>query len=159
MVQIIACRLVGAKTLSEPKLDNCLFEPEQISVNSLAKLIHFHSSKSISKCRLRNGSNFVTASMCFNHLHKACLCIQQHWFIWWLIWALWWNKESADVHDIQQAVKYSIIPFELSASVYEHNNLTQYSRNCNVPLHWHWHLARCWFWYSYIIRSCGYMVI
>ena len=41
-----------------------LIEPwEQTSVKSKSKFIHFHSRKSIWKCRLENGVRFVTASM------------------------------------------------------------------------------------------------
>ena len=64
LVQIMACRLVGAKTLSEPMLEYSSFEPwQQTSVKSLAKFVHFHSRKCIWKCRLGSGK-FVSASIC-----------------------------------------------------------------------------------------------
>ena len=57
----LVCRLVGVKLLSEPKLEYCSFEPcEQTE----AKFINFILRKCIWKCRLRNGDNFVLASMC-----------------------------------------------------------------------------------------------
>ena len=53
-VQPMACRLFGAKPLSEPMLSYCQFPPwEQ----------HFHSRKCISKRRLQYCGHFVSASM------------------------------------------------------------------------------------------------
>ena len=46
----MACRLVGAKPLSEPMLEYCLFYPqEQTSMKYLPKFIYFHSRKCIWK--------------------------------------------------------------------------------------------------------------
>ena len=60
LVQIMACRLFGAKSFSEPMLEYCRLDPlEQISVKYLLKYIHFHSNKYIWKCRLQNGGHFV----------------------------------------------------------------------------------------------------
>ena len=59
LVQIMACRLVGTKPLSESVLPQ-----KEILVKSLVKLMHFHAWKCIWKCRLRNGDSFVSASMC-----------------------------------------------------------------------------------------------
>ena len=69
LVQIMACRLYGAKPLSEPKLEYCQLNPwEPTSVKSYSKLKHFHSRKDISKCRLRNRRPFVSASMCLKNV-------------------------------------------------------------------------------------------
>ena len=44
----MACRLTGAKPLSEPKLEYCQLDPsEQYSVKYQSKFIHFHSRKCI----------------------------------------------------------------------------------------------------------------
>ena len=51
LLQIMACRLFGAKPLSEPMLAYCQLDSwEQISVKS--EFYHFHSRKCIWKCRL-----------------------------------------------------------------------------------------------------------
>ena len=43
-----------------------LIGPEkQTSMKFYSEFIHFHSRKSISKCRLEKGGHFVSASMCF----------------------------------------------------------------------------------------------
>ena len=66
LVQMMACRLVGAKPLSEPMLKNCQLDPkEQNSVKIQSKFIHFHSRKCIWICRLENGSHFVSAANYF----------------------------------------------------------------------------------------------
>ena len=58
-----AIRLVGARALSEPMLEYCLFDPEkQTPVTNSPKFIQFHSGKCIWNCRLRNGKHFVSAS-------------------------------------------------------------------------------------------------
>ena len=65
LVQIMACRLVGAKSLSEPTLDYCELEPsEQTSAKFLSIFKHFPSIKCIWKCRLQNRGHFVSAAMC-----------------------------------------------------------------------------------------------
>ena len=91
----MACRLVGAKPLSEPMVEYCQLGPkEQTSVKSEAKFTHFHSRKCIWKHRLRNGGHFVSASMCSNNsacselkyinlqwVYIGCYCIRQsQWF-------------------------------------------------------------------------------
>ena len=64
-VQIMACRLIGTKPLSESMLDCCQLNPcEHISGKILSKYNHFHWRKCTKKCRLRNGVHFVSASMC-----------------------------------------------------------------------------------------------
>ena len=48
MVEIMACRLFGAKPLSEPMLEYCQLDPwEQTSVKFYSNLKHFHSRKCI----------------------------------------------------------------------------------------------------------------
>ena len=43
LMQIMACRLVGAKPLSEPMLDYFYLDPlEQTSVKSYSIFVHFH---------------------------------------------------------------------------------------------------------------------
>ena len=65
LLQIMACRLFGAKPLSEPMPPCCQLDPkEHISVKFCLKFKSFHSRKCTSKCRLRNGGHFVLASMC-----------------------------------------------------------------------------------------------
>ena len=60
LVQIMACRLIGAKPLSKPMLAYCQLDPkEQTSVKFQSKFNHFHSRKCVWKCRLRNGGHFV----------------------------------------------------------------------------------------------------
>ena len=65
LVQIMACRLFGAKPLSEPMLDYCKLDTcEHISTKFLSKYNNFHRRKRIWKCRLENGGHVVSASMC-----------------------------------------------------------------------------------------------
>ena len=65
LVQIMACRLVGAKPLSAPILEYCWLDPWQhTSVKSPSICIHFHKRKYISKRGLDNGGHFVLALMC-----------------------------------------------------------------------------------------------
>ena len=53
LVQIMACRLFGAKPLFESVLANCQFDSwEQISVKFKSKFCNFHSRKWTWKCRL-----------------------------------------------------------------------------------------------------------
>ena len=53
LVQVMACRLYGAKPLPEPILDYCQLDPwEQISVKFESEFYHFHSRKCISNFRL-----------------------------------------------------------------------------------------------------------
>ena len=60
LVQIMACRLFGAKPLSKPMMGYCqLDHQEQTSVKFKKKYKTFHSQKCIWKYRLRNGGHFV----------------------------------------------------------------------------------------------------
>ena len=53
LVQIMACRLFGAKPLSKPMLGYCQLDSwEQVSVKFESEFYYFHSSKCIWKCRL-----------------------------------------------------------------------------------------------------------
>ena len=63
LVQIMACHLFCAKSLSEPKLSCCQLDPkEYTSVNFFVKFKSFHSKKCTWKCHLRNSGHF--AVMC-----------------------------------------------------------------------------------------------
>ena len=70
----MACRLVGAKPLSEPMPEYYYLDPyEQSSVKFYSKLLECHSRKYVWKGRLRNGGRFVSASMCWEVLAShAC---------------------------------------------------------------------------------------
>ena len=60
-----ACRLIGAKPLSEPMLDCCQLDPcEHISMKIYSKYSNFHWRICTWKCRLRNGAHLVSASVC-----------------------------------------------------------------------------------------------
>ena len=72
LVQIMACRLFGAKPLSEPMLTYCRLGPqEKISINFLSEKIfihalfdYFHPLKCIWISCLPNGGHFLHSSMC-----------------------------------------------------------------------------------------------
>ena len=66
LVQIMACRLAGAKPLSEPKMEYCWLHPwEQTSVKYWSKLIYSHSQENaFENVRKMHGGHFVSASMC-----------------------------------------------------------------------------------------------
>ena len=60
LVQIMACRLSGAKPLSEPVLTNCQLDPkEHIWLKFYLKFKYFISRKCDWTNRLRNGGHFV----------------------------------------------------------------------------------------------------
>ena len=64
LVQIMACRLIGAKPLSEPMLTYCQLDLwEQTSVKFKSKYKTFHSWNFKWKCRLRSGDHFVQGEM------------------------------------------------------------------------------------------------
>ena len=79
LVQIMACRLVGAKPLSEPILEYCWLDPlEQNSVKSRSQFKRFDSRKRVWKC-LEDDDHIVSASMsrkkCFdNHYSLSSDC-------------------------------------------------------------------------------------
>ena len=56
LVQEMACRLLGPKSLSEPMLTYCQLQP---SVKFESKYERFHSQKCILICRLQNGGHIV----------------------------------------------------------------------------------------------------
>ena len=63
-VQVMACRLSGAKPLPEPMLIYCQLDPqEQTSMKSESKYKIFRSRKCIWKCCQQNGNHFVSVSM------------------------------------------------------------------------------------------------
>ena len=65
LVQIIACRLFGAKPSSEPMLPCSQLDlKEHNSMKLRLKFKSFHSRTCTWKCRLWNGGHFVSASMC-----------------------------------------------------------------------------------------------
>ena len=60
LVQIMACRLLGAKPLSKPMVTYCQLDlREQTSVKFESKYKTFHSRKCIWKCCRWNGGHFV----------------------------------------------------------------------------------------------------
>ena len=74
MVQIMACRLIGAKPSSEPMLPYCRLDTqESISVTFYLKFKSFHTRKCVRKCCLENSGQLVSASMC-----SAPLTISHH---------------------------------------------------------------------------------
>ena len=64
LVQIMACRLSGARPLSKPMFGYCQLDPsEQSSVKSQAKFEFLHAKKIIRNYRLQNGGHFVQGEM------------------------------------------------------------------------------------------------
>ena len=60
LVEIMACRLFGAKPLFEPMLTYCQLDPkEHISMIFYLKFEYPHSRKCVWTCHLRNGDHFV----------------------------------------------------------------------------------------------------
>ena len=60
LVQVMACRLFGAKPLHKPMLIYCQLGPwEQTSMKFASKYKTFHIWNCKWKCRLRNGGHFV----------------------------------------------------------------------------------------------------
>ena len=102
LVQIMACRLFGAKPLSELMLYHCQLDLwEQTSVKMYSKLRHFHSRKCIWKWHLENVIHFISASVYefWWNLHD---CLQ------WLWWRFNWNDISILWYAL--VVKYILIP-------------------------------------------------
>ena len=59
LIQVMACRLFGAKPLPEPMLAYCQLDSwEHISVEFESEFCYFHSRKCIWKCRLPNWRPF-----------------------------------------------------------------------------------------------------
>ena len=64
LVQVMACRLFGARPLPELMPSNCRLDPwEPMSVKIESKQKHFHSRICIWKCRLLNGGHCVQGEM------------------------------------------------------------------------------------------------
>ena len=60
LVQVIACRLLGANPLPEPMHTYCQLHPQEHTLVKLeSKYKTFHSRKCIWKYRMRNGGHFV----------------------------------------------------------------------------------------------------
>ena len=67
LVHVVACRLFGATSISEPTLACCKLDHwEQISVKFDSKYHNFHTSKCIWQYRLQNVGHFLPASPCYN---------------------------------------------------------------------------------------------
>ena len=98
LVQIMACRLLGAKPLHEPLLVYCQLDSwEQISVKFKSEFYHFHSWKSIWKCRLPKWWPFCPAGDEF--IHVICsITIRYDKFTtlqkqWWLSSTMTWHDD------------------------------------------------------------------
>ena len=74
LVQIMACRLFGAKPLSKAMLSYCHLDPnEQTSVKCQLKYKNFHSRNCIWKYRLRSGGHFIEGEMRYHWLPMGCV--------------------------------------------------------------------------------------
>ena len=83
LVQVMACRLFGAKPLPEPMLAFCQLDSwEQISVKFESEFYNFDSRKCIWKCRLPEWLPFCpggdelnsTANPYINYAEYQCVC-------------------------------------------------------------------------------------
>ena len=69
LLQIMACRLFGAKPLPEPMLAHCQLDPwEQNSVKFESECYHFHSRKYTWKCLLPEWRSFCSGGRWVNNL-------------------------------------------------------------------------------------------
>ena len=69
LVQLMACRLIDPKPLSEPMLYYCQLDPQgQTFRKSYSEFKHFHSGKCIWKCRLENVGHLVSASIYWTNM-------------------------------------------------------------------------------------------
>ena len=85
LLQVMACRLFGAKPLSEPMLPYCQLDPmEHISVKYCLRFKRFHSRKCTSKWHLRNGGYF-SQPQCDNSRgsEENLLSFSKHCACWW----------------------------------------------------------------------------
>ena len=102
LVQImaVACCLLDIKPLFKPMLPYCWLDPN-ISVKPYLKFKSFSSRKCTWKCRLQNGSHFISALMCdiydinpicdtiLWHFRKPQLCMLDVMKMWtWFPWFL-----------------------------------------------------------------------
>ena len=77
LVQIMACRLSGAKPLSGPLLAYFLLNPwGYISVQFESKYNNVHWRKRVSKCHLQNGGHFLSRLQCDDMIHHNTLSLQ-----------------------------------------------------------------------------------
>ena len=75
LVQIMACRIIGAKPLSKSKLGYCQLDHyEQTSVKFYSKYKMFHSRKCVWKYRLQNGYHFVQGDELTALGHQCVQC-------------------------------------------------------------------------------------
>ena len=78
LVQVMACRLFGAKPLPEPMLAYCQLDSwEHISVKFESELYHFRSWKCIWKCLLPKWRPFCPGGDELKHVHLNVVCIRQ----------------------------------------------------------------------------------
>ena len=80
LVKIMACRLNGAKPLSELVLTYCQLYHKETHFNEILFEIQIFSRKCTWKCRLEDGGHFVSASMCCNGGHILTLSRRTSWF-------------------------------------------------------------------------------
>ena len=81
LVHIMACRLFGAKPLSEPMLDYCKLDPwEQTSVKFESKYKTFHSRKCIWKDRQQNNNCYLRRNVRYFQWKLSWWCtLSRHW--------------------------------------------------------------------------------
>ena len=93
LVQIMACRLYGAKPLSDPRLDHYQLDPwEQTSVKFLSKYKIFHSWRCIWKYRQPNGDYFDQEG---DELRECCQVTRNSLYTCQAIkWASEWPPDS-----------------------------------------------------------------
>ena len=79
LVQVMACRLFGAKPLPEPMLAYCKLHPwEQISVKIETEFYQFHSRKCIWNCRLPKWWPFCPAGDELTHWGRVThICVSK----------------------------------------------------------------------------------
>ena len=111
LVQIMACRLDGAKPLSELMLTYYQLDPkEHISMKFYLKFKCFHSRKCIWKCHLENGIHLVSASVCScNGVVFLDVMLEANKFISWL----WYHLVFYEIHHAENRwrTKWPVAPF------------------------------------------------
>ena len=92
LVQVMACRPIGAKPLPEPLLAYCQLYPwEQISLKFESQSYHFHSRKYIWICRLQNWRSFCPGRMSKNpQISWYCPC---DLFLYLVFYISWWRHQ------------------------------------------------------------------
>ena len=95
------------------------FEPEEWTLaKTSAKFMHFHSRECMSKCRLRNGGTFLSASMCWCLLTRPSMKD--------------WNRVAA-CRDLSNLLRSWIWKYSYSAGICLTLCLSNWSRK---PSHW-----------------------